>query len=155
MKTSVIGTIVASLLAGAAGLWFGFHIQNPPITWDVAVMVTCGGGDYPKEAFRKVNDEIASKMNDLFTDSDSERCFVAVVPEISGYRIRIAGDSDSSVMNEAKRKVLSDWIHERMEQIQREESQAEQAGAGQPATRPESNSEGSDKPQPESEGRSR
>jgi hypothetical protein len=33
--------------------------------------------------------------------------------------------------------------------------QAEQAGAGQPATRPESKSEGGDKPQPKSEGRSR
>jgi hypothetical protein len=33
--------------------------------------------------------------------------------------------------------------------------QAEQAGTGQPATRPESKSEGGDKPQPESEGRSR
>jgi hypothetical protein len=33
--------------------------------------------------------------------------------------------------------------------------QGEQAGAVQPATRPESNSEGSDKPQPEAEGRSR
>jgi hypothetical protein len=32
---------------------------------------------------------------------------------------------------------------------------AQQAGTGQPATRPESNSEGSDKPQPESEGRTR
>jgi hypothetical protein len=32
---------------------------------------------------------------------------------------------------------------------------AEQAGTGQPATRPESKSEGGDKPQPESEGRSR
>jgi len=32
---------------------------------------------------------------------------------------------------------------------------AEQVGAGQPATRPESKSEGGDKPQPESEGRSR
>jgi hypothetical protein len=31
----------------------------------------------------------------------------------------------------------------------------EQAGSGQPATRPESKSEGGDKPQPESEGRSR
>jgi hypothetical protein len=31
----------------------------------------------------------------------------------------------------------------------------EQAGAGQPATRPESKSEGGDKPQPEAEGRSR
>jgi hypothetical protein len=35
------------------------------------------------------------------------------------------------------------------------EPQAEQASAGQPATRPESKSEGSDKPQPEAEGRSR
>jgi len=31
----------------------------------------------------------------------------------------------------------------------------EQGGAGQPATRPESKSDSSDKPQPESEGRSR
>jgi hypothetical protein len=31
----------------------------------------------------------------------------------------------------------------------------EQGGTGQPATRPESKSEGSDKPQPEAEGRSR
>jgi hypothetical protein len=35
------------------------------------------------------------------------------------------------------------------------EQQGEQAGTGQPATRPESKSEGSDKPQPESEGRCR
>ncbi len=34
-------------------------------------------------------------------------------------------------------------------------AKAEQAGAGQPATRPESKSEGSDKPQPEVKGRSR
>jgi hypothetical protein len=33
--------------------------------------------------------------------------------------------------------------------------EAEQAGTGHPATRPESKSEGSDKPQPEAEGRSR
>ena len=35
------------------------------------------------------------------------------------------------------------------------DQEAQQAGAGQPATRPESKSEGGDKPQPESEGRSR
>jgi hypothetical protein len=33
--------------------------------------------------------------------------------------------------------------------------ESEQAGTGQPDTRPESKSEGSDKPQPDSEGRSR
>jgi hypothetical protein len=36
-----------------------------------------------------------------------------------------------------------------------ETKKAEQAGTGQPATRPESKSEGSDKPEPEAEGRSR
>jgi hypothetical protein len=36
-----------------------------------------------------------------------------------------------------------------------QDRQAEQAGAGQPATRPESKSEGMDKPQPDAEGRSR
>ena len=36
-----------------------------------------------------------------------------------------------------------------------DKNKAEQAGTGQPATRPESKSEASDKPQPESEGRSR
>jgi hypothetical protein len=36
-----------------------------------------------------------------------------------------------------------------------EDTQAEEAGTGQPASRPESKSEGGDKPQPESEGRSR
>jgi hypothetical protein len=36
----------------------------------------------------------------------------------------------------------------------RETINSEQAGAGQPATRPESDSKGSDKPQPEAEGRS-
>jgi hypothetical protein len=36
-----------------------------------------------------------------------------------------------------------------------EDQDGEQAGSGQPATRPESESEGGDKPQPEAEGRSR
>jgi hypothetical protein len=39
--------------------------------------------------------------------------------------------------------------------LAREKQQSEQAGTGQPATSPESKSEGSDKPQPEAEGRSR
>ena len=39
--------------------------------------------------------------------------------------------------------------------IRANKKKAEQAGTGQPATRPESKSEGGDKPQPEAEGRSR
>lgn len=52
------------------------------------------------------------------------------------------------IKDESRRKELADIL-------QRSRQEAEQAGAGQPATRPESDSEGSDKPQPESEGRSR
>ena len=40
-------------------------------------------------------------------------------------------------------------------QPDKSKQEAEQVGTGQPATRPESKSEGSDKPQPEAEGRSR
>jgi hypothetical protein len=39
--------------------------------------------------------------------------------------------------------------------VSAKEADAQQVGAGQPATRPEAKSEGSDKPQPEAEGRSR
>jgi hypothetical protein len=39
--------------------------------------------------------------------------------------------------------------------VQPNKTKAEQGGTGQPATRPESKSEGGDKPQPEAEGRSR
>jgi mannitol operon repressor len=46
-----------------------------------------------------------------------------------------------------ERRVVKDWPY-------RTEN-AEQAGTGQPATRPESKSEGGDKPEPEAEGRSR
>ena len=43
----------------------------------------------------------------------------------------------------------------RVAMISLDKTKPEQAGAGQPATRPESKSEGRDKPQPEAEGRSR
>ena len=43
----------------------------------------------------------------------------------------------------------------KLEKLTTPTHKAEPAGAGQPATRPESKSEGGDKPQPEAEGRSR
>jgi hypothetical protein len=45
--------------------------------------------------------------------------------------------------------------HQRMHRLESEFIRAEQAGTGQPATRSQSKSEGSDKPQPDAEGRSR
>jgi hypothetical protein len=46
-------------------------------------------------------------------------------------------------------------ISDEVSRLLEDQIDAEQAGAGQPATRPESDSEGDDKPQPEAEGRSR
>ncbi len=51
---------------------------------------------------------------------------------------------------ESADKLLPDLIG-----VAKETKKAEQAGTGQPATRPESKLEGSDKPQPDAEGRSR
>jgi hypothetical protein len=47
------------------------------------------------------------------------------------------------------------WVDERLIQEYRRKFGAEQPGTGQPATRPVVEPEGSDKPQPEAEGRSR
>lgn len=58
-----------------------------------------------------------------------------------------------------KEKALAmvNWLaeHESKTALAPVTKKAEQAGTGQPATRPESKSAGSDKPQPEAEGRSR
>ncbi|CAN5131457.1 hypothetical protein BH23VER1_BH23VER1_27440 [soil metagenome] len=51
--------------------------------------------------------------------------------------------------------VLQFDCHAYWQTLSRYLTSSEQDGTGQPATRPESDSEGSDKPQPESEGRSR
>ena len=52
-------------------------------------------------------------------------------------------------------RILADAGELQADMIATEAKNAEQAGAGQPATRPQSKAEGGDKPQPESEGRSR
>ena len=52
-------------------------------------------------------------------------------------------------------KYTSKWLELNEDRNAPNKKAAEQAGTGQPATRPESKSEGGDKPQPEAEGRSR
>lgn len=154
MKRIAIWTL-SILVASAGGVWFGFQWRNPPIEWDMRISVTCGGGNYPKEAFRKVNDEMNAKIDSLIGENASRELFVAVIPDISGYRVRVAGDSGSRLFDEHKKDQLTDWICKRMDEIQQEEQKEAEAGTGQPATRPDSKSDDSDKPQPEAEGRSR
>jgi len=144
------------ILVAIGSLWFGYQIRNPAlIVRGYSVFVTCGGGDYPKEAFRIVNDELGGKIDSLLGGYASQNNIVVVIPEICGYSVTIAGPSGTKLWDEGTERELSEWISRRMNEIQLEEQQTAEAGAGQPATRPESKSEGSEEPQPESEGRSR
>jgi hypothetical protein len=78
----------------------------------------------------------------------------------SGWRVfPWASESDLKVLLEQRTpdeqihlKLFNLWGNLTEQQLKKE---AEQAGAGQPATRPELKSEGSQKPQPEAEGGSR
>ena len=151
MKRATIWT-AALLLASACGVWFGFQWRNPPIEWDIRFSVTCGGGDYPKEAFRLVNDEVNSKIDSLIGENASQRLFVTVIPDVSGYRIQAAGESGSALFREPAKGQLTDWIYQRMEEIQLNE---QRSSRGQPAILSRSKSEGGDNSQPEAEGRSR
>jgi hypothetical protein len=64
-----------------------------------------------------------------------------------------SGEVRYKVPNERKEKLHRKLLDFRLQY--RGKKDAQQAGTGQPATRPESKSEGGDKPQPEAEGRSR
>jgi len=154
-KVALIASIL--ILVAIGSLWLGYHIRNPAlIRRGYCVTVTCGGGDYPNEAFRIVNDELGDKIDSMLGGYASQNNIVVVIPEISGYRVTIAGPSGTKLWDEGTERELREWIYRRMNEIQLEEQQmAEHAGTGQPATRPESKSEDNDKPQPEAEGRSR
>jgi hypothetical protein len=137
MKRLAIWT-VSVLIAAAGGVWFGFLWRNPPIDWNIMVSATCGGGNYPKEAFRKVNDEMNAKIDSLVGEHASRELFVAVIPDVCGYRIRVAGNTGSKLFDEPIQRQLTDWIGQRMDELQQEEQrEAEQAGTGQPASLPQ------------------
>ena len=105
----------------------------------------------PPDEARKILDRIEATLEKFHGRETLER-----------YRTKPI-DFESMTEEEAEKKVKDPKFNDRvstqmlLEAIQqyRESHKAEQAGAGQPATRPESKSQGSDKPQPESEGRSR
>jgi hypothetical protein len=93
----------------------------------------------------------------------------SLVPMREGQAIRVATmtkkptrDGNGFYWAEEDAKKELHWTGSRFEvtpleadEANSENREAEQGGTGQPATRPESKSEGGDKPQPESEGRSR
>jgi len=66
-KVALIASIL--ILVAIGSLWLGYHIRNPAlIRRGYCVAVTCGGGDYPNEAFIIVNDELGDKIDEMGTD---------------------------------------------------------------------------------------
>ena len=126
MKRVALSTGMLILVAiGSA--WFGYESRGPAlITGGYSVMVTDGGGDYPKEAFRIINDELPAKLDSLLGEFSSQHYIVAVLPEISGYRVRMGGPPGKLWDKEIERK-LREWISRRMDAIVGNQRMAEQA----------------------------
>jgi hypothetical protein len=160
MKKSLTITL-ALLITSGAGWWLGRHSIAPHVDRSFrrghsSVSISSGGGNFPKEAFTMVNFELPQKIDELVNEVARLDHFVVVIPKALGYRVEVFAPSNSSIWEDKNYEALTEWISQRMNDVPTETHQkAEQVGAGQPATRSQSSSEGSDKPQPESEGRSR
>jgi hypothetical protein len=81
-----------------------------------------------------VNLELPQKIDELVNQFASQDHLVAVIPEISGYEVKISAPSNSCIWEDKNNKALSDWISERMNDVQYESQQkAEQGGGGNSA----------------------
>jgi hypothetical protein len=92
-------------------------------------------------------------QNDESISEEIRICYaIRVIDDVLGlHRIREIGVEQAPKEIDLMKKRL--LLARRL--IELDQTKAEQGGTGQPATRPESKSEVSDKPQPEAEGRSR
>jgi len=78
-----------------------------------------------------------------------------VLDEIWAIKDRLSASSGHELSETCRKIYAEQALHPEHFLVLRRKADAQQAGAGQPATRPESKSEGGDKPQPDAEGRSR
>jgi len=78
-----------------------------------------------------------------------------VLDEIWAIKDRLSASSGHKLAATCREIYAEQAIDPERFLVLRRKANAQQDGAGQPATRPESDSEGGDKPEPESEGRSR
>ena len=120
MKKTLI-VIVFVIVAFGAGIWLSPYII-PPIKLGSVELSVIGGedGDYPKEVFYKINDEIPKKTEALlgrFADQDH---MIVVTPSQSGYEIYMASPFKTSLWDEIKQKDLQDWIATRMNALRQE-----------------------------------
>jgi hypothetical protein len=114
--------VVLVVLVSSGGIWFG-RLTAPMQSFRIEGYIcgfTCGGGNYPKEAFARVNDEIPARLNSLLGEYQDSKHLVVVTPMVSGYHIRMAGPGHSRLWDSSARSSFFDWIRERMDAIQLE-----------------------------------
>jgi hypothetical protein len=129
-------------------------VAGEPITFED--YSGCQSGEYVKEHDSVINSQMLTGgaflghgIQVLYIDGKAT-CIDFNPFYVDHVRAQSYLTENSTDWRERERRRLR-WVSERT----RRTSKAEQAGAGQPATRPESDLEGGDKPKPESEGRSR
>jgi hypothetical protein len=78
-----------------------------------------------------------------------------VLDEIWAIKDRLSASSGHELSETCREIYAEQALHPERFLVLRRKANAQQAGSGQTATRPESDTEGSNQPQPEAEGRSR
>ena len=137
-RISIVVALAVLIFTG--GIWVG---RSTPPKQSIKIEgyicgVSCGGGNYAKQTFERLNEEIPQKLDALLGGyMDSANYLVVVAPFPLGYTVRMAGPVRSRLWDSAIKNKLAEWIDVRIEEIESDiDNKAEQAGADQPATKP-------------------
>jgi hypothetical protein len=153
MKTLLIVAFVATFSL-AAGKMPGFGRPDPP---EKAFIVGIGAENRITIGEAVLTDAQAEAVLKVFVAATISPAIVIQIKDIDAPGARRNHMMEMFERIRARSQPFDFWfVYSAEAKTQLEQRRkAQQAGTGQPATRPESKSEGSDKPQPESEGRSR
>mgnify|MGYP006441426139 CR=1 FL=1 len=110
---NIINKISLILFGILLGFSLGISIKPNLKFQNYQVMITCGGGDFTKEAFQEVNSEIMFEVHKLINEQESE-IQISVTPELSGYSVNIAASEHSSIWDEKIGKTLDIWINKQL-----------------------------------------
>ena len=80
-----------------------------------SVSITCGGGDYDKETFTRVNMDAPGKINELLNSNFNHDILVVVSPDTCGYQYYIVAPKSSPIWLDSKYRNLKEWIGESMD----------------------------------------
>ncbi len=129
--------VVCMILSCSVGIWFGTSM-NPEIRFQLSNhYITCGGGDFPKEAFETVNQEIPKKIEVLLGNNEDQNHLVILSPSTAGYLLNMAGSTKSRLWDKQIQEQLDRWIFTRMNDVTHElHKEAEQADAIPSLTQP-------------------